>query len=181
MSDSYRSGLDWASLVFSIIYNLEAFIKLMGLRARYFHEAWNCLDFIIVVSTDIGAILDMYTDSNFTVIIPVIRALRVTRVFKLVRGSTGLKVLLEAISTLFLNIMNIMGLMFLMIFIFAVLGMNMFHGTMYQENYNEYTNFRTFENSLLLLFRCLTGEGWNLIMSDLAFSGAYKGVECEDE
>ena len=76
--------------------------------------------------------------------------------------------LVEAITTLFLNLINIMGLMLLLVFIYAVLGVNIFHGIMFKEHYNEYTNFRSFSNSLLLLLRCITGEGWNLLMNDLA-------------
>ena len=59
--------------------------------------------------------------------------------------------------------------MLLLIFIFAILGMNIFHGIMYQEYYNEYTNFRSFDNSVLLLLRCVTGEGWNLLMINVSY------------
>lgn len=86
---------------------------------------------------------------------------------RLFKGSSGLKVLVEAITTLLLNLINILGLQILLIFIYAVLGMNIFHGIMYREHYNEHSNFRSFYNSLLLLVRCVTGEGWDLIMSDL--------------
>ena len=178
MTELYANVLDYLSMAFSIIYNIEAFIKLMGLRARYFHDKWNILDLLIVVSTDAGAIISQYTDTEVTVMMPVIRALRVTRILKLLKGNSGLKVLVEAITNLFLNLVNILGLHLLLIFIYAVLGMNLFHGVIYQENYDKYTNFRTFDNSLLLLVRCITGEGWDLIMADLAFTGKYDGVQC---
>ena len=72
-----------------------------------------------------------------------------------------------------------MGLLWLVIFIFAILGMNMFHGVILQEHYNEYSNFQGFGNALLLLVRCVTGEGWNLIMQELANPNAkYDGDEC---
>ena len=99
---------------------------------------------------------------------------------KLVKGSTGLKMLTEAITTLFTNLINILGLLLLLIFIFAILGMNIFHGVMFREHYNKQTNFRTFDNSLMLLLRCVTGEGWDLIMLDLGASGYYEGVECKE-
>ena len=113
-------------------------------------------------------------------IVPVIRALRVMRMLKLVKGSSGLKVLIEAITTLFVNLFNILGLLLLLIFIFAILGMNIFHGTMYREHYNQHTNFRSFDNSLMLLLRCVTGEGWNLIMLDLGMDSPFNGVDCEE-
>lgn len=97
-------------MLFSIIYNIEAFIKLMGLRGRYFHDKWNIMDLLIVVSSDLGFILSTFFTIPVTAIIPVIRALRVARVLKLVKGSSGLKVLVEAITNLFLNLINILGL-----------------------------------------------------------------------
>ena len=180
MSESYFNILEQIGFAFTIIYNVEAFIKLAGLRLRYFHEYWNIMDLMIVLSSNIGLILDKYTDVGITVMIPVIRALRVARILKLVRGSAGLKMLVEAITMLFLNLLNILGLMLLLIFIFAILGTNIFHNIMYKESYNEYTNFRSFENSLLLLLRCVTGEGWNLIMTDLALDVSHTGEECID-
>lgn len=110
--------------------------------------------------------------------IPMIRALRVARMLKLVRGSQGLKMLVESVGTLFSNLIDIFGLMLLLVYIFAVLGINIFHGVMFKEHYNEYTNFRTFGNSLLLLLRCVTGEGWNLLMNDLHEDDGLNGVQC---
>jgi len=112
--------------------------------------------------------------------IPVIRALRVARILKLLKGNSGLTVLIEAISTLFVNLINILGLLFLLVFIFAILGMNIFNSVMYREHYNEQTNFRSFDNSVMLLVRCVTGEGWNLLMVDLTLDTPYKGQECID-
>jgi hypothetical protein len=110
--------------------------------------------------------------------IPVIRALRVARILKLLKGNSGLKVLVEAIMTLFFNFFNILGLLFLLIFIFAILGMNVFNGVMYRDNYNEQTNFRSFDQAVLLLVRCVTGEGWNMIMIDLSLDTDYNGKDC---
>ena len=106
------------------------------------------------------------------------RVLRVARIGKIVRGNLkGLQMLLDAIYTLFSNLINIMGLIWLVIFIFAILGMNMFHGVMLQAHYSQYTNFQSFGNSLLLLIRCMTGESWNLIMQELADGEiSYNGV-----
>ena len=122
------------------------------------------MDFFIVITNDIGMIFENFFRTKITDLVVVGRVLRVSRIFKIVRGNDGLKMLMNAINTLFSNLINIMGLLWLVIFIFAILGMNMFHGVMLQEHYNEYTNFQSFGNALLLLIRCVTGEGWNLIM-----------------
>lgn len=181
MSDGYSSVLDNLSFAFSVIYNVEAFIKLMGLRMRYFHDRWNTMDLLIVISSNAGFVLELYTNVQVSVMIPVIRALRVARILKLLKGNSGLTVLIEAISTLFVNLINILGLLFLLVFIFAILGMNIFNSVMYREHYNEQTNFRSFDNSVMLLVRCVTGEGWNLLMVDLTLDTPYKGQECIDQ
>ena len=72
--------------------------------------------------------------------------------------------LMNAINALFAELINIMGLLWLVIYIFAILGMNLFHGVILQEHYNQYSNFQSFGAALLLLIRSTTGEGWNLIM-----------------
>lgn len=57
MTSNYRDFLDKASFTLSIIYNLEALIKLTGLRLRYFHDRWNIMDLLIVIGSDVGFIL----------------------------------------------------------------------------------------------------------------------------
>lgn len=98
MSDSYYDILEEIGFGFTMIYNIEAFIKLAGLRLSYFSEYWNIMDLFIVFSSNVGLILDKYTNVQLPVMIPVIRALRVIRILKLIRGSSGLKMLVEAIT-----------------------------------------------------------------------------------
>ena len=98
MSDSYYDMLEEIGFGFTMIYNIEAFIKLAGLRLCYFSEYWNIMDLFIVFSSNVGLILDKYTNVQLPVMIPVIRALRVIRILKLIRGSSGLKMLVEAIT-----------------------------------------------------------------------------------
>lgn len=69
-----------------------------------------------------------------------------------------------------------MSLIFLFIYIYACLGMNLFSGVMHQNNITDKANFESLGNSLLTLFRCSTGEGWNNIMADLANTQGFNGV-----
>lgn len=54
--------------------------------------------------------------------------------------------------------------------------MNLFSGIMHQDVINSKVNFESLGNSLLTLFRCATGEGWNDIMSELANDRGYNGI-----
>ena len=128
-SVEYTNVIQKLGYVFAVIYNIEAVIKIGGLRRRYFEDNWNRMDLFIVVTNDFGILLENVVKLPITDLVVVGRVLRVSRIFKLVRGNAkGLQMLLNAINTLFFNLINIMGLLWLVIFIFAICGMNMFHG-----------------------------------------------------
>jgi hypothetical protein len=65
-------------------------------------------------------------------------------------------------------------MLFLACFVFAIVGMNLF-GTAERDGVwlNSHNNFEYFGTTLLLLFRCMTGENWNKIMYEL-YSQGYK-------
>jgi voltage-gated cation channel len=99
MSAEYKDNLERINGIFSIIYNVEACIKLIGLRSRYFLEVWNWLDLFIVVASDVGFMLEaMFSNMERLVsLIVLIRALRIMRVLRLVRVSRGMRVLIGAV------------------------------------------------------------------------------------
>jgi hypothetical protein len=72
-----------------------------------------------------------------------------------------------------------MLLIFLLFFIYAALGINLFSEVKLQKELNAKNNFQTFENALLLLMRCSTGEDWNLIMSELTLQDDGTGTICK--
>ena len=66
----------------------------------------------------------------------------------------------------FPGLINVGMLLCLVIFMYAVLGLNVFTYVQPGEDMNEERNFVTFGNACLLLFQCLTGDGWSAIMDD---------------
>lgn len=61
-------------------------LKLTAELQKYFMNSWNRLDFFIVVSADVGMLLDKYGSSSSGMIkeaITVFRVLRILRVAKL--------------------------------------------------------------------------------------------------
>ena len=51
---------------FAAIFNIEAFLKIIGLGANYFKNSWNIFDFLIVIGTNLGILLDlMEFDARF--------------------------------------------------------------------------------------------------------------------
>jgi len=66
------------------------------------------------------------------------------------------------------SIMNIGLLMFLIIFIYAVLGINLFATVKPAPPMNKRLNFDNFSNAFMTLIRICTGECWNDLMEVLS-------------
>jgi uncharacterized membrane protein YoaK (UPF0700 family) len=75
------------------------------------------------------------------------------------------------------QIQNILALMSIILFMYAVLGINLFGTVMYKYQYNSSNNFRNIFSAIVLLLRCITGEAWNAIMHELANSDPYLDQE----
>lgn len=79
-----------------------------------------------------------------------------------------MKVLIDTLLHIIPSLVNVASLIMLLLFIYAVLGMNLFATVMNHDTIDSEVNFRNFGISLLLLLRCATGENWNNIMNDYA-------------
>mmetsp|Transcript_5497 Transcript_5497/g.8592 ORF Transcript_5497/g.8592 Transcript_5497/m.8592 type:complete len:206 (+) Transcript_5497:5304-5921(+) len=170
MSSSYKQTLDQVSLILTFVYNIEALIKIIALQNEYFNNSWNRFDFFIVFIADFSLIAEKSfpPKSGWISALAIIKAIRIMRLFRLVRASKNLRVLIDSLIVILPSIGNVGSLIMLMFFIFAVIGMNMFAGVKQQVELNENNNFTSFGMSLLLLIRCSTGENWNIIMRELA-------------
>ncbi len=90
------------------------------------------------------------------------------RIFRIIYVFYQYKVLIGSLRIIFPAVANVGCLILLIIFMFVIIGMNMFSNVIYQKNINENNNFEFFGLSILLLVRCMTGENWNFIMDELA-------------
>lgn len=153
----------------SAIFIVETSLKLTALGKTYFRSKWNRFDFIIVFGLVIGIILKQ-TIANERLaasISSMIGILRIGRIFRLIRLIKSLRTIVNSIVTGIPGILNIGGLLLLLFFIYAVIGMQLYGAIGFQGELNEHANFRSFGNSMLLLFRFSTGENWNGFMWDL--------------
>lgn len=74
----------------------------------------------------------------------VIRGFRIMRIFRLVKASISMRLLIDTLMNILPQITNIMSLMGILLFIYAALGTNLFSQVIYQEQLYEKNNFRTF-------------------------------------
>ena len=128
---------EMANYVFGFVFNMEMILKLIGLGSIYFHASWNIFDMVIVIASDLGLILKLLNlGESFSSAATVVRSFRIMRMFKLIRSSVNIRLILDTVFNILPQIKNVMTLILLLLFIFAALGINLFSQVMLQENLN---------------------------------------------
>ena len=99
----------------------------------------------------------------------VVRVLRLSRMLKLFKNLKQMQLIVNTFITILPVLMNITLLMFLFIFIYAILGMNLFavikvNGAMTSS----YLNFQSVYNAMITLIRIITGESWNYLLVSIS-------------
>ena len=127
-SDTYDQPQFWTDVlkigntVFTVIFTIEMCIKLFGFGVRgYLADPYNIFDGIIVLIS-IAELSMNSSKSEFQVF----RALRLTRVFRIVKAWKNLRLLLETVGKSFQVISNLGMLTFIFIFLGALLGKTLF-------------------------------------------------------
>jgi hypothetical protein len=154
---------------FLTIFSLEACLKLGALGKAYFYDSWNSFDFAVVVLTLIGIILEsLNVVENIGSTTSIIRTFRIARVLRLVKRAKSLRMMFTTFIITVPALANIGGLLFLVLFLYSVLGMNLFSYVKPSgDGLGEKANFMGFLRSFFTLFKCSTGESWNLILADI--------------
>lgn len=116
-----------------------------------------------------GVILDDALRDFFITptLLRVVRVFRIGRVLRLIKAAKGLRKLLFALVISLPALFNIGMLLLLITFIYAIFGMSSFGNIRYNYGIDDMSNFETFFNSMLLLFRCTTSAGWNEILEPM--------------
>jgi voltage-gated sodium channel len=128
-----------------VIFNLEIIIKVFGEGRHYFASDWNLFDFFVVICGDIGICIALAMPSvDFANMFIILRALRLLRIFKSLKGFEHLKLIMDTGYIIVQPICSVLVIFILTNFIFAIVGMYLFSNLMYQSHYNELNNFRNF-------------------------------------
>lgn len=173
------------------------FIKIIGLGFKdYANDSFNIFDCTIVVISMVEIIIEIAgIQMGGGGAISALRAIRLLRVFKLARSWTSFRILLEKMVITLKDISNFSVLMFIFMFIYILLGMEIYA---YRVKYNnddlEYplsleeaekvlpkdghyprANFNDFWSGLITVFIVLIGEDWNSSMYDHVRAGGWGG------
>ena len=171
-SDAYNNVLDSINYFFTLVFAIEALMKLVAFGTSYFANSWNIFDFFVVCSSAIDIVLGQLNSVNlkFLRVGPqlarILRVLRVSRLFRLLNKYKGLQALIQTIQFSLPALFNVFALLMLIYFIFAILATFLFRGITSGQIIDGNFNFNNFGMSFQLLIRVSTGEDWNYIMKD---------------
>lgn len=178
----------YANICFTIIYFFEVVVKLIGLSTWYFKSNWNIFDFLVVIVSIVGIVLELQLNrsvgSETSGFVGIIKTMKVLRVGKLFRHSSkfeGIRILLGTIVLSLPSLMNIGMLLLVVVFIFAIIGMALFKNLMHNGAITQTNNFETFSNALLVLFRLNTSAGWNDIVAACSLEPSGSPDSCVNE
>lgn len=113
---------------------------------------WNSnFDFHYETGLVLSDIIEKYFVSP--TLLRVVRVAKVGRVLRLVKGAKGIRTLLFALAMSLPALFNICLLLFLVMFIFAIFGMSFFMNVKEKSGLDDVYNFKTFGQSMILLFQ----------------------------
>ncbi len=129
------------------VFILEAAVKMIALAPkphRYFLDGWNVFDFAIIVFSLIPA------TGAFAMIA---RLGRLLRVLRLISTIEDLRLIVAALVKSIPNVGHILMLMSIIVYVYAVIGFQLFHE-------HDPEHWRNIGISVLTLFEVITVEGW---------------------
>lgn len=171
ISASSANVLQTANLVFTIVFIIEAILKITGDGfMRYISDGFNRFDFVIVCMS----ILEL-TILSGTSGLSAFRAIRVFRVVRIVRYLRSMQQIFSVVVKSLPSFSYIGLLLLLFAFIYAVLGMQLFGGTFDPSKIGgepddslPRNNFDTLHVAFITVFQVLTAEAWNEVAYDWA-------------
>ena len=137
-SDLQTQVLDLFNEFFTWIFFLEMICKIIGLGfSNYRQDSYNVFDAVIVVISLVDWALSRIPGLNAGSALNAFRALRLLRMMKLSKSWKALKSLLRSMANSLKDISNFSVLLFLFMYIFALLGMELFANiALYDEDEN---------------------------------------------
>ena len=121
-------------LVFTIIFVLELMLKMVGLSVKnYFKSYFNRLDFTVVIISLLDLILfnTVLNSEDSNLFIKSLKALRLFRTLRLARIWQQFRSILKHIWQSMLDVSVFTLLLAIIVFIFAMLGMELFAHSVY--------------------------------------------------
>ncbi|XP_023326004.1 voltage-dependent T-type calcium channel subunit alpha-1G [Eurytemora carolleeae] len=156
-----------SNLAFSIIFSVEMLLKISAYGIpKYLSDGFNVFDGFIVILSGFeiynGVVNGISSEGSG---LSVLRTFRLLRILKLVRFLPNLRRQLIVMLRTMDNVAVFFGLLMLFIFIFSILGMNLF-GCKFQDEFGtpDRKNFDSLLWATVTVFQVLTQEDWNIVL-----------------
>lgn len=137
--------LNWLDQACLVVFVVELVLKLAVCNFRFFKDAWNIFDLLVVA---VSFVPDMGVFSS-------VRIFRVLRVFKLISGVRPMRVILAAILRSIPGIAWAGLLLMLIYYVYGILATNLF-GAAFPDW------FGSLGKSVYSLFQIMTLESWSM-------------------
>ncbi|KAH9185803.1 hypothetical protein AeNC1_012220 [Aphanomyces euteiches] len=167
----------------SCIFIIEAVMKLPSFGWAYFESNWNRFDFIIVLFTIAGFMMDASNvgDGTTASITRVFRVFRVGRAIRLIKKAKVMKSLFDTLIVSLPAVFNVVSLLSLLYYIFAAVAVQLFAKTAFNDDMiNENQNFRNFWTAFQTLIGFSTGENWDNFTWEIFNQVPETNPTCED-
>ena len=159
MSSELATFLETSNVILTAIFALEMALKLMGLGWKvYADDGMNQFDAVIVIVS----VFELSFESSSG--LSALRCFRLLRILKLFRNWKDLRNYVTALFNSIEEIAYFLLLMFLFMFIYAILGTQLFRDKYVVDGENQRPNFDGFLWSMLTVFQIITGENWNEVL-----------------
>jgi len=155
LSETFSVELNIVDSLILYVFIFELILKLVAECFHpwhYFHDGWNCFDFVVVVgSIGLGG-----TDSAS--LITVLRLLRLLRVLKLMRAVSELQVITSALLNGMSSMIYIVLILVLFFYFFAIIGITFLAD-------NDPWHFAVLHTAVTSLFQVATFDNWWSMMA----------------
>jgi len=155
---------EYANLFFVCLFTGEMLMKMYALGfSGYMVSLFNRFDFVVVFSSILEFVL-VSQEVMPPLGMSVLRCIRLLRAFKVTKYWSAMGNLVKSLVNSISSIVALLVLLCLFIFIFALLGMQIFGGRFLDEESR--ATFDNFFQACFTVFQILTGEDWNVVMYD---------------
>lgn len=147
IADQFGGAMTLGNRIILAIFIVEALLKMLALSPkpqRYFKDGWNIFDFTIIVFSLVPA------TGAFAMIA---RLGRLLRVLRLISTIEDLRLIVAALVKSIPNVGHILMLMSIIVYIYAIVGYQLFHE-------HDPEHWRNIGIAVLTLFEIITLEGW---------------------
>lgn len=116
-----------SEIVFNIIFSIEMVMKTIAWgfigagKHSYMKNSWNLLDFLVVVTGWVNVWVEAGNTSA-------LKALRLLKPLKAINSVPGMQIQVKALFASIPSLLNVLALLTLMLFVFGILGMQLFGG-----------------------------------------------------